>query len=110
MMVAGCGFISLVVTPMIVWVVVAYKDGKTRATEQICRTRTAKSLPTVVNLADDNKLAGRFLERFEKLSVLLDRTSIYVITIGERPQLLDTTDVLHLKCPKSLLAQSRNKD
>lgn len=99
MMIAGFGFVFFVVIPIIMWVFAAYADGKTLATDQICRIRKAKSLPTVVNLADGNKLNGRFLERSEKLSVLLDRTSIYVITVGDRPQLLDTTDVRELKCP-----------
>jgi hypothetical protein len=94
-------FIFLVILPFLFWVVGAHTTGKLQFQREVCKTRNAKILPSLINLGDGTKLTGVFLERSENLSVLMDRDAIYVITIGEKSILQDATSVRNVKCPTS---------
>lgn len=99
LLIAAILFFILILAPLTIWVVKAIGDGKDLFQKQACAIRVAKTLPSVIKLADGTTISGKVLDRSEKAIVFLSRTMIYVITInGEKNNLLDSTDLQHVKC------------
>ncbi len=86
--------------PISIWFYAAHLTGEYQLRNEICKARTKKNFPTSLKLFDGTTIIGEFLERSEKVSVLLNSQAIYVVTVGEKPQLLDTTSVLDTQCNK----------
>ncbi|MFZ6731196.1 hypothetical protein ACO0LG_04650 [Undibacterium sp. Ji42W] len=101
MAVAGIfSFTFFIFIPVVMWFYAAHIVGEKQFRDEICMARTKKIFPTSLKLFDGTTITGEFLERSEKVSVLLNNQAIYVATVGEKPQLLDTTSTLETKCNK----------
>ncbi|MBC3874884.1 hypothetical protein [Undibacterium flavidum] len=92
--------IIVAIIPCLVIVGLAYKEGATQMNQEICNARTVKEFATSINLFDGTKVQGKFIGRSEKLSVLLNNKAISVITISDKPQVIDTTNVLEVLCKR----------
>ena len=92
-------FFILILAPLTLWVVKAMEDGKAAFLKRACAVKVAKTLPSMIKLADGATISGKVLDRSENAIVLLSRTMIYVIAInGEKNNLLDSTDLQYMKC------------
>ena len=109
LLVGGIGFAVLIVLPAAGWMLAAYSEGKMQMQDQICEVRNATSLPTTVWIDAGTNLSGRMLNRTKKASMLLDKKAVHVIAAGDRPRILDSTDVTGIKCIGSKAAREERK-
>lgn len=97
---SGFLFAVLVVLPLIIWVSVASNAGQELFLKQTCEMRNGKTGFSVIELFDGAKLQGTFLERTDKLSVILNKDFIYVVSVSEKPRILDKTSISAISCKK----------
>lgn len=101
MFAGGIGFGGLIVLPFVMWVSAAYSDGRSHIKKDICYARSAKTFPTTIRLDGGGSLVGKILARSERISILIDKTFIYVIVIGEKSQVIDSTEIQSVECKQS---------
>lgn len=104
---AGLFLGAMVLGPLTAWVNSAIAEGKSDAREIVCHTRRTAVLPSTLILSDKSTLTGRFLERSDKLSVVIDRSNIYVVSAGDNPKILDKTNVGNFVCPDTRIPPSK---
>lgn len=92
------GFSAIIIFLMIVFLGISYQQGQESIKQKICTARKAKVFPSTAFLNDGIKMQGIFIGRSEKLSVLLNDKGIFVITVGEKPQLVDSTNTAGINC------------
>lgn len=95
---SGLIFGVLIVLPLIFWVNAASNAGQALFLKQTCEMRNGKPGRSEVQLFDGTKLQGNFLERTDKLSVILNKDFIYVVSTGEKSRILDKTSVSTIRC------------
>ncbi|WP_194712113.1 hypothetical protein [Noviherbaspirillum soli] len=95
---SGLIFGVLIVLPLIFWVNSASNAGRDLFIKQTCEMRNGRAGRTEVQLFDGTKLQGTFLERTDKLSVILNKEFIYVVSLGEKSRILDKTTVGTIPC------------
>lgn len=86
------------IAPFLLIISLAYNEGRNQMDHEICDARIGKKFPTQINLFDGTKAQGKFIGRSEKLSVLLNDKTISVITVSDKPQVIDVTSVLAISC------------
>jgi hypothetical protein len=91
---------GMLILPLAFWIIGAQHQGEELLKKQICQVRVAKTLPTSIKLADGTMVMGKILSRSDKFTILLDQESIHTITVGDSPRLLDSNNVLEIKCLK----------
>ncbi len=97
----GLFFSAVVLLPITVWVGLTHSSGRNAARFDVCAARALQVFPSELKINGEIK-HGRFLERSDRLSILLDQTSVHVVTVGDNPRLLDTTSLAHILCaPKT---------
>jgi hypothetical protein len=99
LMILCLAFILLVI-PLLFWVVGASDAGKRQFRKEVCDTRSAKVLPSQLVLNHGTTISGRFIERSEKISAVMDRDAVHVVLLGENPVVQDSTSVLTISCPQ----------
>lgn len=92
------GFSAIVIFLMIIFLGISYQQGQESIKQKICTARKTKVFPSTAFLNDGSKMQGIFIGRSEKLSVLLNDKGIFVITVGEKPQLVDSTNTAGINC------------
>ena len=80
------------------WIFSAYNSGRNQIQREICEIRNSTILPSFVDLDSGAHFSGRILDQTEKFTVLLDQTSIYIVSIGDKTRKVDTIDVRGIKC------------
>jgi hypothetical protein len=104
---AGLFLGAMVLGPLTVWVNSAIAEGKRDAREVVCHTRKTAVFPSSLILSDKSVLIGRFLERSEKFSVVIDGNYVYVVSAGENPKILDKTSVGNFACRDAKIAPAK---
>lgn len=94
----GICFGLFIVLPLIFWVSAASNAGQALFLKQICEMRSGMLGRSLVELSDGTKLQGTFLERNDKLIVIVDKEFIYVVNVGEKTRILDRTSVSAIAC------------
>lgn len=95
------GFIGIfTILPLAAAVHFAHNEGIEYATKEICKAKTEKKLKSTIYLHDGRKVDGNFWERTEKFSILVNEKEILIVSVGDKPQILDTTSIVDVKCPK----------
>lgn len=79
--------------PLIFWVNCASNAGRELFLKKTCEMRGGKPGRSELQLSDGTKLQGTFLERTDKLSIVINKDFIYVVSMGEKSRILDKTSV-----------------
>lgn len=90
---------SFVVFPLAGWVNSASDAGRERFDEIACHRLKGNDFPTGISMSEGGQLQGWVLDRSEKFMMLVDRSFVYTISLGEKVRVVEKT-ALKLTCKK----------
>lgn len=89
---------ALVILPLAGAIWFAHEEGISAARKEICKAKTEKNLKSTIYLSNGRKVQGNFWVRTEKLDILINRKAIFVVSAGEKQQILDSTNIEDINC------------
>jgi len=97
----GVCFVYFMILPLAAWIYFANAEGQNTFKKFVCEARVASSFPTEISLGDGAQIRGKIIDQSDKLNILLDKNSIYLVLLGDKPRILSTTSTAGTICPAS---------
>lgn len=94
-------FILIAIVTLLYTIISSYmvkNMGNRAMQETICHVGKMSAFPSTFFLENGKSITGKTLARSDKLTVLVNHEGFHVITVGEKPRLLDTTRLPTTTC------------